>query len=56
MYTLTAQNKSGATIKFNGSTKKEALIKFDSEYARTGWTLKITDENGIQQTIKSTTK
>jgi hypothetical protein len=40
MYKLIAHNSQGASIDFNGKTKKECLDTFLSIYNRKGWKIK----------------
>ena len=46
MYTLTAQNKSGASITIKANTVKGVLALFDLDYMRSGFQIKIHDCNG----------
>jgi SPX domain protein involved in polyphosphate accumulation len=50
MYTLIAQNNSGASVRFNADTIASVIRKFDSEYTRKGFKIWIVDDNG--ETVK----
>jgi hypothetical protein len=55
-YELIAWNKQGASVVFEGNTKREALAAFDAAYERSGFEIKIYDTEGRSETtvIKST--
>lgn len=53
-YVLAAINEQGASVTFEGQTKKEVLEKFDQEYHRKGFRILIFDYLGNEQIFKAT--